>query len=65
MKLKRSRQLIITAIIISLLLVFVIISIKNLAGEENKIYSALLVSQHNRDQIFKAEKVSESMFNEL
>lgn len=53
--------MIITAIIISLLLVFVIISIKNLAGEENKIYSALLVSQHNRDQIFKAEKVSESM----
>ena len=61
MKLKGSKQLIITAIIISFLLVFVVISIKNLAGEENKIYSALLVSQHNREQIFNTEKVTESM----
>jgi signal transduction histidine kinase len=45
----------------SFILILIIISIKNLVGEKNKIFSALVVSQHNREIIFKTESVTEAM----
>ncbi|MBP1676400.1 MAG: hypothetical protein H6Q20_959 [Bacteroidetes bacterium] len=62
MKYKGLIQLIITTILMSLILVFIVVSIKNLVNEKNKIYSALVISQQNRDILLKTEKVTESFF---
>lgn len=54
-------RLVITASLMTVILIFMVIAIKNLVGEKNKIFSALLVSQHNRELIFRTEKVTESL----
>lgn len=62
MKFIISKRLIATTIFMSLILVLIIILIINVINEKNKIQSALILSQQNREQIQRTESIMESLF---
>lgn len=62
MKFIISKRLIATTIFMALILVLIIILIINVINEKNKIQSALILSQQNREQIQRTESIMESLF---
>lgn len=61
MKFEISKKIIATTILVSLIFIVIISIIFSLINEKARIQSALNLSQHNREQLLKPEKVTESL----
>ena len=61
MKLEISKRIIATTILMSLILVLILVIIFSLINEKGRIQSALNLSQHNREQLLRPERVTESL----
>ncbi len=60
-RLKLSKRLITTTVLMALILVLIIVVVIKLFSEKDKIQLALDLSQQNREQLLKSEKVTESL----